>query len=400
MSFRSQVFRLTGPALLSVAALLPGGARGGEDDLPARVQAGIRQAVEALLERQAESGGFPSAAYGALKDGQALTPFVLETLSRLPVEERRLHAEPFARAIAFVRASVGPDGAVGAAGEVREYPVYATALAVRAWMRLKPEGGGAEVARWVAYLESAQHAEANGSQPGEPAYGGWGPQGKPGPALPRHADLSATRHVLQALEAAGLPRANPAWERALSFQARCRAKEPGAAQRWLGAYFSPTQPESNKAGAYEAQPGAPPAFRPYGTATLDGWLSWRLALGEEEFKARAERIETRLVRQALEEAASSLHAAPGFEDLVPDVQAWGKALSGYHLNALAEADAAGALDLDRSAWKRLAERTLETQGRNGLWANESNLMKEDDPLIATPLALGVLLRARERLGRK
>ena len=68
--------------------------------------------------------------------------------------------------------------------------------------------------------------------------------------------------------------------------------------------------------------------------------------------------------------------------------------------ALAEAAASSILKLDRAQWSALAELALKTQRADGLWSNSVNLMKEDDPLIASPFAMQSLLHARTALGKR
>src|SRR5205823_1169564 len=80
-----------------------------------------------------------------------------------------------------------------------------------------------------------------------------------------HVDLSMTRHVIQALRAAGTAVADPVFKRASVYVERCRNFDGGFV-------FSTTEFDTNKAGHDGKH------FRSYGTATADGILAL-LAMG-------------------------------------------------------------------------------------------------------------------------
>src|SRR6185503_19237934 len=106
-------------------------------------------------------------------------------------------------------------------------------------------------------------------------YGGWG-MGGPihRPPEAGHVDLSMTRYVLEALQLAGVSAADVAIRRALVFLERSQNPDGGF-------YFSPVNPEINKAGASSGG-----HFASYGTATADGVLALR-AVGIPDEDARS-----------------------------------------------------------------------------------------------------------------
>ena len=177
-------------------------------ELPKKLDDGIARTIKALLAKQAADGGWHSETYGPMKPGAATTAFVLEALSRLPEDERKAHAEAVAKAMKFLIEQTDKDGAIGMKGEWPEYPTYTTALAILTWARLKPEGWEQTIKPWVEWLKSAQHSEANGCKREDPAFGGWNANGRHKEGIARHADLSATRYALQALQAVGGDRKN------------------------------------------------------------------------------------------------------------------------------------------------------------------------------------------------
>jgi hypothetical protein len=78
-------------------------------------------------------------------------------------------------------------------------------------------------------------------------------------------------------------------------------------------------------------------------------------------------------------------AVPGF--VGEAYQRWPKGLAFYYSSASAEAFQALRVDPGNG----VAEGLRRTQRRDGSWANLENLVKEDDPLIATPFAVRALV---------
>ena len=78
-------------------------------------------------------------------------------------------------------------------------------------------------------------------------------------------------------------------------------------------------------------------------------------------------------------------AVPGFVGEV--YQRWPRGLAFYYASASAEAFRAAGL----TAGTQVADRLRETQRADGSWVNSENLVKEDDPLIATAFAVRALV---------
>jgi hypothetical protein len=325
-----------------------------------------------LWSHQETDGGWHSHTYGLLRSGQALTPFVLDALLQVPEEVYPQPRKQVDRALAFLRERTQPDGAVGTADrDIPDYPNYATALAVSAICRARREGWQAQIAPMIGYLRLQQFIEQNGWRPADPVYGAWGMGG--GPRTPPdtgHVDLSMTRYVLEALRASGVPASDPAFAAARIFVERCQ----NFAQQGLdgGFFFSTTEADTNKAG----QEGD--HFRSYGTTTADGILAM-LAIGHDATDPRVI-----AARQWLASHHRDM-AVPGF---VGDAyRRWPKGLAFYYSSASAQALQA----LRYDAGNGVAEGLRRTQRRDGSWVNPENLVKEDDPLIATPFAVRALI---------
>jgi len=350
--------------------ILPSPLSAADTALSEKLDASIARAAQGLIKLQSPDGGFHSVTYGHLKPGVATTALTLAALSRLPAAERSAYAAQIDAGLKFLLANQGKDSALGTGGEWLEYPAYATALGTVALCELKPSGYEKTISPWVAYLKKSQHDASNGCAPEEPGYGGWGPEGPVMKLRERRADISTTRFVLQALHAAGALDAETR-AKALAFVLSCKSGGSG------GFYFSTTALDLNKAGLEAARK----TYRPYGSATADGLICLTILSAEMD----REKANAWLQKNA------STTVPGGFKDSHEQAQLWAKGLSGYYRAALAQAAPAAMQNLD---WRALASGTLETQRPDGLWSNEFGLMKEDDPLIATPLALDVLIACR------
>jgi squalene-hopene/tetraprenyl-beta-curcumene cyclase len=244
---------------------------------------------------------------------------------------------------------------------VYDYPNYATALTVQALRRASKPGWRGEVAPLIAWLRSQQFTEAHGWKRGDAAYGAWGIGGEARQApYAGHVDLSMTRHVLEALAAADVPLDDPAFARARVFVERCQNPDGGF-------FFSTVVVDANKAG----QDGD--RYRSYGTATADGILA---------LEAMGTAPEDACLRAAWRWLAAHDRpdAAPGF--VGPAYQRWTIGLRFYY--AAVDAEASGRCS------PALAANLAASQNGDGSWRNSENLVKEDDPLIATGFAVAAL----------
>lgn len=339
-----------------------------------RHQPAVVKAAEYLWSQQSEDGGWHSHVYGLLRSGQSLTPFVLEALVEVPENVYPLPAEKVDRAIAFLQRRTR-DGAIGMMDpEIPDYPNYATALAVSALSRVRRAGWHGQIQPMVEYLRKQQFTEQNGWRPEDPAYGAWGMGGIPRtPPNTGHVDLSMTRHVIEALRGAGVDSSDPAFACARAFVERCQnfdAQRPADADG--GFFFSTKEVETNKAGRDGAR------FRSYGTTTADGVLAL-IALGYHPADVRLRAAERWLTTHHRD------MAVPGFVGEV--YERWPRGLAFYY--ASAGTQAFRALGLPPAA--QVAESLRRVQRADGSWTNRENLVKEDDPLIATPFAIRALV---------
>ncbi len=314
----------------------------------------LEKAVQYLCAQQADDGGFHSATYGLLRSGQSLTPFILDTLLDLPdalVPRKRAVVD---RGIEFIKRNTNGDGALGRMDEtVDDYPNYATALAVNVLVKA---GQKSDANRMVAHLRVQQFTEVNGWLPNYAPYGAWG-MGGPihKPPDTGHVDLSMTRYVMEALRLAGAAHTDPAIEKALMYVSRSQNPDGGF-------FFSNVNPDINKAGESNG------AFLSYGTPTADGLLALRAA-GVPEHDDRIVKAIAWLKQHHVPDRA------PGFEGTAR--AAWGAGLRFYYAGVISQA----ALGL---------KVLLPPQAPDGSFRNSNTMVKEDDPLIATTLAIHAL----------
>jgi hypothetical protein len=284
---------------------------------------------------------------------------VLVALLDVPDSESSPPRGAVERAITFIKSNTNADGALGLMdATAADYPNYATALAVCAMVKARNPGHEKLIEPMIAQLRAQQFSEASGWTSRHAPYGGWGMGGAiHRPPEAGHVDLSMTRHVLEALQLSGVPPSDPVMTRALMFLERSQNSDGGF-------YFSPVNPEINKAGESGGR------FASYGTATADGVLALR-ATGVSEEDPRIAKAITWLKDHHQPDRA------PGFEEGTS--QPWGSGLRFYYAHAISRV---------------LPDLPIELppQSADGGFRNPVNLVKEDDPLIATTFALYVMTR--------
>jgi squalene-hopene/tetraprenyl-beta-curcumene cyclase len=259
------------------------------------------------------------------------------------------------RGFAFLKNNTNADGSLGLSDSAGpDYPNYATGLAVRVAARLKRDASP-----WIACLRAQQFTEVNGWTPADPAYGAWGMGGeRRRPPETGHVDLAMTRYVIEGLAAAGVSWADPAMQKAVVYLKRCQNPDGGF-------FFSTVNLDTNKAGEAGGK------YRSYGTTTCDGLIAMRAACRPlDDRNMDIARAQEWLKKNHLEERA------PGF-DIEPARMGWSEGLRFYYAAAITRAMPGLPV-------------TLPPQHEDGSFANTNNLVKEDDPILATAFAVRVL----------
>ena len=289
------------------------------------------RALAWLGEHRRADGAWGSEVYGVMREGHAVTALI----ACVTGDERALD---------FIAASLGKDGSLGTTCDVKEYPTYATALALRAFAAYRPNH--AAIPAMIGYLRHSQFAEPRWT-PERVEYGGWAYSAESRDIQPiTYLNISVTSFVVEALADAGVPATDAVFVRARRFIERCRTGG--------GWQFTPLQDPLNKAGQ----------GRPYASPAADAAIA--LAAMGDDPSAPVAWLEARF----------DASRVPGLDGDFAD------GLKFYWL-----ARAAQALPSRRGAIRRAL---LECQRADGSWCNPQGRMREDDPIVATALALAAL----------
>jgi hypothetical protein len=357
-----------------------------------------------LLRRQSPDGAWRSDVYATFKDGTGLTPLAVAALQEwydtaapaaAPTDTAGTEAA-IKKGCAFLATFV-KDGTVAPPADGFDYPVYTAALALRAFSHPTAKEFAGHRAAWVKYLTERQLTEPLGWRPDEKQYGGWGycrvvPK-KPapntfGPTL-IESNLSATLFALEGLRAAGAT--DPEVYRAAAvFVRRCQnwkppergsADPPGPGADG-GFHFIYDDPTRNKAGQV---PDAPGVFHSYGSTTADGFRALALCDDPADADRRAAARDWLLTRFAADRHPGAY---------VPAHEPTREGVYYYHAAGVARAFREHELKLPggRDWAAELSDELAKRQAPDGSWANPVELVRENDPLVATSNAVVALAR--------
>lgn len=348
-------------------------------DFRAAAEQAIERGMRRLLALQQIDGSWRSTKYGAMRGGVGNSALIVFALAHVPARnvEARAAAE---RGIRFLVSEPADEGFVRGKDGNADYPTYATALLLAALPRLGVDLPAGDVARMRNYLRAVQRGPRHGRGPEHPEFGGWNQTGGVEAELGAwdQSSISATRAALAGLAAGGALEP-PTRTAALAYLKRCQNfDDAGASNSGDGGFFftpDVTDPR-NKAGR-----SSPNHVRSYGSATSDG-LCAMIACGVPPEDPR------RRAAVAWLAARFSVDEVPGFTQSVDRKPSSGV----YYYYAAGLADALRrAPELDSAGRRaRLAQAIVRRQRADGTWSNRSPLMYEDDPLIATALAITAL----------
>jgi hypothetical protein len=371
-----------------------------------------REALEAgaafLLRQQSPDGAWRSDLYATFKDGLALTPLVvlaLQDAASVGVEPAGC-AQSRRKGIEFLARTVRPDGSIDPGKDGVDYPVYTAALTILVLTHADGKEFRPVQQAWVKYLKERQLTSKLGWNEDEKQYGGWGycrvipEKPKPGEFAPNliESNLSATVFALEALQAVGQLDAESK-KAAANFVWRCqnvnRRGEPGITKFDDGGFhFIYDDPVRNKAGKLSEEDFSVPlpidqtrpVFFSYGSATADGLRALSLCGGESRYN-----------ELALKWAASWLG-----ENFRADIHPgkYSKAMESnrnavyyYYAASVSKTMREQNILLRSGDWaKALARELAIRQHRDGSWSNPVELVRENEPLVATSNAVSALSR--------
>lgn len=361
---------------------------GGEKTQPG---AALPRGIAFLLKQQSPDGAWRSDVYGTFKDGTALTPLVVHVLQQVgPATEAE--REAVRKGSEFLATLIKPDGSVTVEGGL-DYPVYTAALAVVALSHPDQKEHLKARDAWLKYLLERQLTAALGWEFEDKEFGGWGycravpRRPEPGKFAPPliESNLSATTFALEALWFAHF--ADPTvYEKALVFVRRCQNADGGF-------HFIYDDPVRNKAGVADQPDGMPAVFHSYGSTTADGARALQLC------KVRPNDPGLQSARDWLvKHFRADRH--PGV--YVPRHERNRDAVYYYYAASASKAFCAlavrqaGGLDWAAELSAELARR----QKDDGSWSNPVELVRENDPLVATANAVLALAHCKSMMAVK
>lgn len=346
------------------------------------IQRSLQCGTDWLLHQQSTDGGWHSRTYGKMKPGAGNTALVLETFSTIPEAIRPGLREASARGVAFLIRNRSSRGLVQLADDSTDYPVYATALLVSSLKQL-PADVDPDLSRNLCQaLLSEQRTTARGWSADRSDLGGWSPwQTSPAQADGEFpANISTTVWVLRALQTTAqlTPGAGKA---ASQFLNHCWSRESSAGGPAGFAFTPQADSPLNKLGWFTG-PDSISQPRPYHSTTCDGICALLI-------------LKQSPTSDQLAEALNGLTKLPAPPLLTLPVE---ESASISPLSALYFYDTAAFAQIWRQTRdQRLADQRLTTiqtllssQKPDGSWGNPLPWYHEDDPLLATSLALKAL----------
>lgn len=338
------------------------------------VEESLSRGLTWLTKQQDADGGWHSATYGQLKDGAAVTALVLYALAHLPLPLRTTSQRAWMAGNEFLDRGIAKRSTIASPDGSLDFPTYGAALWLAAHAARPRATAAANRRKIVDYLLAAQLTKSRGFGPDSPSYGGWDFLGADDArGITTGTNVSVTAYSMEALEAerASRQEIDAALQLAKTYVLRCQQSDGGFA-------FTCEPASLNNKAAYRDEKLTQP--RSYGTATCDAIR----ALVACRLKPTDQPVARALTWMSKH---PELEVVPGFEGLPPEA-GWDRGLRFYYYASLS-----GVLPYfpDRDIRQAALRKHLITlQKADDFWKNESDRMRENDPLIATALAIVAL----------
>ncbi|HTN74596.1 MAG TPA: prenyltransferase/squalene oxidase repeat-containing protein [Pirellulaceae bacterium] len=350
------------------------------DDLTQKSHAALARGLEWLLAQQSRDGAWHSQTYGALRGGAALTALGLYSLAQVPVDLNKAVPKSLEQAFAFLQLGLKKRGFVACPDGSLDYPTYGTALVVSAARERKFGLEAAAKTKLIDWIASGQLHETREFKEDSPHYGGWDLMGASQVVgLTSDTTVSCSCYALEAIHDAPGKEIAKTLARARIWVQRCQDFAGDG-----GFWFSPDPKSINhKAGFRDDEQTQP---KTYASSTADGLRCMLYAGDPPEKRVTA-------ATKWLGDHPEVKHV-PGFDD-PDDINGWGLGLRFYYYQSLARLLPEFTASVAEKRRAALLAELHRLQHRNGRWQNDASRMREDDPVIATCLALtalSVLLR--------
>jgi len=346
----------------------------------------LQKACNFLWSKQSEDGAWHSETHGIMKGGESLTAFILWTLLEVPDSAYRKPKQQIQKGLDFIRNHINSTGVLGLSDEyVMDYPNYATSYALRILSKYGSNKDEPLIEKMKTYLLSQQFTEQRGIEPSHLAYGAWGFGEELQSGMTGHVDLSHTRRILQALKMTEVD-SDSTFLKARSFLLLLQKYPSKTTQQPVenqnnstpfdgGFYASSVTLGTNKGGILNN--GESEYYASYATATCDGLLAL-LASGYSKNDEPVQAAFKWLINYP------ELNFPQGMDE--NDSGQWHLVMVFYHLSARAETYKA--IDHEGNWRNEMNAIISKKQSEDGSFSNPNGAPnKEDDPLLATALAI-------------
>lgn len=340
----------------------------------------LERGLNWLLAQQSSDGCWRTDAFGQLKEGNASTALVLDTLTQLPESYWPRVRGACRKGIDFLRPRLAAFVTSPFTSTPRiEFPIYTVALFLSATQHRFPDEHRELKRDLTSLLLKQQRIVTNGWKETRDDLGGWGAwlERAEDPGAVESANVSCTRMAMQALSLSEAIDSEVVIN-AQGFLQRCRP-ESATEATGSGFFFTPDEKSMlNKKGTASSDNGAEQAV-PYLSPTCDGILSLIL-LGAG--------VESAEIQKLLRVAGSMSLDVPPIPPIPDDTPPSAAASVFYYgaaaLGALWKRTQSPELSRIRSQYLELLQKR---QLENGSWENPLPWFQENAPLIATALAL-------------
>jgi squalene-hopene/tetraprenyl-beta-curcumene cyclase len=331
---------------------------------PKEVQAALERAVTYLTTHQGQDGSFAPrlggpgvsalVAAGLLRNGRTDAPLTQKTLT-------------------YLEKSVKPDGGIYDRGLAN----YTTSVALIAFHEANARGKyDAIIANATKFLKSLQVPDDGSMDPKDARFGGVGYDGRSRP------DLSNTHFFLDALEAAGVSKNDPAVQRALIFINRCQNlpsehnSQPFALKTTPedrgGFAYTPTEPRQD-----DPRRTADGGLRSEGGMTYAGLKSFLYAGVNRDDPRVKSAVDWIRKHYTLEE-----NVGQGTAGLYYYYLLFAKAMDAFGEDPFVDSQG------KPHDWRAELFGALKKRQRpDGSWSNENNAFQESTPELATAYAI-------------
>lgn len=356
------------------------------DPWSSKVATALDQALTYLESTQRPDGGWQGVHEGS---DPAITALVAQCFAQHP---KYGPDHPIVRrAVRFVLGFQQDDG--GIYDPQSGFGNYTTSVALMMLASLDHPDLARPIREAQRYLKDNQWTEGKTDPDGETIDTGHAFYGGAGYGKHKRPDLSNTQMMVEALHASGLPKDDPAYQKALKFISRCQMLSqtndmPFARGAKDGGFiYSPANEGESKAGLIEIEHDT--FLRSYGSMSYAGFKSMLYA-DVERNDPRVRAAWDWIRRYYTLESNPNMPDRQSLEGLYYYYHVFAKALEAWGEDRVIDADGR------EHDWRaELAEQLLKRQHADGSWVNLADRWYEGNPNLVTAYAVLALQAAGE-----